>query len=240
MTMSTIRIDPRFRGPRLSGNGGVTCGLVAQALGAASAEITLRAPPPLGVDLVVSATDQGVAVHHGDTLIATGRPAEVDVSPPAPPSFADAVAAMAGYRNREHHPLPECFVCGTARDEGDGLRIHPGPVGDGEVVAAGWTPTPDLGDEAGRVRTEVLWGALDCPSFMGLGMHAPFALLGRLSARVDRQPLVDQPCVVVGWTIAPRDGRKMYGGSALYTEDGELLGVGQGTWIVVDRAQVPS
>ena len=30
------------------------------------------------------------------------------------------------------HPFPTCFACGTDREEGDGLRIFPGPVGDAD------------------------------------------------------------------------------------------------------------
>ena len=45
--MTSITIDKRYCGPPNSGNGGYVCGLLANHIGA-SAEITLRVPPPLG------------------------------------------------------------------------------------------------------------------------------------------------------------------------------------------------
>ena len=62
-----------------------------------------------------------------------------------------AAAAAASYPGHTFHPFPTCFACGTAREEGDGLRIFPGPVGDGprrrDRVAATWTPHPSLDED---------------------------------------------------------------------------------------------
>src|SRR6185436_9559900 len=53
-----LTIDPRYRGPDTSGNGGYTCGLVAAHV-AGDAEVTLRLPPPLGRPLRVEPRDDG-------------------------------------------------------------------------------------------------------------------------------------------------------------------------------------
>ena len=43
-------------------------------------------------------------------------------------------------------------------------------------------------------------------------------------------PEVGERCVVVSWPLG-EDGRKLYAGTALYAEDGELLAVARQTWI---------
>ena len=43
------------------------------------------------------------------------------------------------------------------------------------------------------------------------------ALTGRMTAKVIEPPKVGERCAVVGWRIGV-DGRKLYSGTALYTE----------------------
>jgi hypothetical protein len=43
---NAVTIERRFRGPSESGQGGYSCGLLARAIDAPAAEVTLRAPPP--------------------------------------------------------------------------------------------------------------------------------------------------------------------------------------------------
>ena len=136
MTRGTVRIPARFRGPKGSANGGYACGLVARALGAGAAEVTLRSPPPLETDLCVTREDDTVSVRDGDTLVAEGRALELELDPPAPvhPGAA-AAASRAGYeRWAARHPFPFCLVCGPEREPGDGLRLFPGALGDGRFA----------------------------------------------------------------------------------------------------------
>ena len=56
--MTSIVIDKRYCGPPTSGNGGYVCGMLARNIRGA-AEITLRAPPPLGRQLDIVAKDEG-------------------------------------------------------------------------------------------------------------------------------------------------------------------------------------
>lgn len=196
-------------------------------------EVTLRAPPPLDTDLEVVEGDGKVTVTHGETVVATARRASLPDDVPAAVDAHTARAAMAGYRNRDHHLLPECYVCGTARDVGDGLRIHPGPVEGRDIVASTWVPEAVDDDGSGHIVHPVVWGALDCPTFFGLG-DAPFAVLGRLTASIRRSPRIGEECVVIGWRRGPADGRKHFGAAALFGDDGDRLGWSHAVWVEVD------
>src|SRR5690349_16336885 len=79
-----IAIERRFTGPPDSGQGGYTCGLVAEALGAECAAVSLRRPPPLETPLRLEQRDGAVALLDGDELVAEGAPADLRLSPPAP------------------------------------------------------------------------------------------------------------------------------------------------------------
>ena len=214
-------IDPRFNGPPGTGNGGYTCGLVAAFLGG-RAEVTLRRPPPLGRPLRVEAQGEGVVVLDGTDTVAEARPAEVALEPPAPPTFEEAMEASTRYPGFVRHAYPTCFVCGPLHQ--DGLRVFSGRLSGSDMVAAPWTPGAYVGPE-------FVWAALDCPGAIAVGFpeRGDF-VLGRLTARVDRVPDADAACVVVGWPIA-REGRRAEAGTALFSADGELLGIAGSTWI---------
>jgi hypothetical protein len=218
----SVTIDPRFRGPERSGNGGYTCGVVAGLLGG-PAEVTLRLPPPLGRPLRAERVDGRVEVWDGAALVAAARPVEVELELPEPVSLEQAEAAQLPHGDLES-PFPECFVCG--RDRLDGLRIFPGPVPGRDVVAATWVP-----DET-TIGPEFVWAALDCPGAYGSGAVGRGAVvLGRLAARVDALPRPGERCVVLGWGLG-EDGRKLYAGTVLHGENGRVLGVGRATWIL--------
>jgi hypothetical protein len=212
-----IVIDPRFNGPPRSANGGYTCGVLAAQVGE-PAEITLRAPPPLGTPLRFD----GEKLWNDDTLIAEARRAELDLEPPAPVSFEEAERASRAYPGFEEHAYPTCFVCGPARE--DGLRVFTGPVRDG-VFAAAWTPR--------EISQELAWASLDCPGAIGVGWDGRGDwLLGRMHGRVDALPVVGEPCVVLSWPI-DREGRKGFAGTALFGDGGRLLGLARQTWIAL-------
>jgi hypothetical protein len=96
MAGATLRIPERFMGPPGSAQGGYTCGLVAGVLGGDTAEVSLRSPPPLERELSVSdGGSGGIVVRDGETLVAEGRPAELDLEVPEPVAVEDAAAASA-------------------------------------------------------------------------------------------------------------------------------------------------
>lgn len=220
-------IPSRYNGPPESANGGYACGLLAQRLGGA-AEVTLRRPPPLSVELEVVEIDGGLELRRGDVLVAEARPFELELDVPESVALADAVEASKHFAGFEHHAYPTCFTCGPARD--DGLRIFAGPVADGAgLVAAPWIPRED-------VRPEILWAALDCPAGWAVDdFQREGVLLGRMGARILAVPGPDATCVVVGWR-AGEEGRKRRAGSALFTAKGELLACSRSTWIVPSAA----
>jgi len=211
----TLTIPARFTGPPDSANGGVTCGLLAQATGLS--EVTLRTPPPLERPLRVV----DGALYDADTLVASAAAATVALEPPAPVSVAEARAATTRYGGLTEHPFPTCFVCGP--DKADGLRLFPGPVGEG-VAATPWVPVDQ--------DPVMVWAALDCPGGWSLDLPGRPMVLGRMALRLDELPAPGEEHVVMGWRVS-LEGRKAFTGSALFTAAGDLLAVAQQTWIAV-------
>ena len=216
-------IPPRYNGPPDSANGGYTCGLVAHAL-RGDVEVTLRRPPPLGVELDL--VDGRLL--HGDDVVAEARAARVGSQLPEPVSVAEAEAASRRYAGFRAHAYPTCFTCGPARD--DGLRVFAGRVaGRDGLVASPWTPE--------AARPEIVWAALDCPSGWAVDdFQREGVLLGRMAAHLEGPVAVGEPHVVVGWRIG-EEGRKRYAGSALYSASGEPLAWARSTWIVPRAAE---
>jgi len=231
----TRTIAARFRGPPQSGNGGYTAGLLAESI-EGPAEVTLRAPPPLDTPLgLVPSGAGGVELRHGSTLVAEALSKPFELELPAPVSLEAAQQASRGYPGFERHPLPGCFVCGTERAPGDGLRLFAGAVGSRPLVAAPWVPQADLSGDGSSVDTRFVWAALDCPSWFGFvafNPDAPMVLLGRLSASIARRPRVAEPCVVTGWALG-RQGRRIECASALFDADGRCLAHSRSTWIAL-------
>lgn len=231
-TAEGLVIDARFCGPPQSANGGYVSGRLASYVGGA-VEVTLRRPPPLNQSLEVerSSADR-VALLHGELLLAEARPAEVDLSLPAPVSFDEAVRATGRYRWGEGHPSPTCFVCGPQRRVGDGLRIFAGPVHGRNLVAAPWTPPASLAHADGRVPTEMVWAALDCPGAMVFPEHVEgrAMLLGRMAVEQVGPVLADRRHVIVAWPIAA-EGRKLRVGSAIFTERGHVRAMATAVWV---------
>ena len=215
-------IARRFRGPNASGNGGYTCGSLARFVGE-PAEVTLRLPPPLERPLRVEQSDGAAVLLDGDAVVAEARRSDLALDVPPPPAFAAASrAAESSPRSGGDGEFPQCFVCGPARDPGDGLRIFPGPL-DG-LVAATWEPRDE-------VEREVVWAAIDCPGAFAVGFaERGETVLGRLTAEVVRVPRAGERCVVIGWPLG-EDGRKLFAGTALFGDGGELLARGRTTWI---------
>ncbi|HET9202350.1 MAG TPA: hypothetical protein VFP67_04300 [Acidimicrobiia bacterium] len=227
-----IVIDRRFRGPPNSGNGGYSCGVLGDRFDGV-ATVTLRRPPPLDSPLQL-VDDRGLLrLLDGDTLIGEAAPDTLEIEVPASPGMEVARTGSTGYVGFQAHPFPTCFVCGPEREPGDGLRIFPGPVGDGSLVSAPWSPDPSLDGGVGLVHRRHVWAALDCPSYFALP-RAPLALLGRLTARIDRIPEVGEPLVVMGWHVGS-EGRKHFAGSALADTGGEVVAHALATWVEIDR-----
>jgi hypothetical protein len=223
---STV-IDDRFHGLPDLAHGGYLAGTMATALDAAEAEVRLRRPVHTGRALELArTTDDAVELRDGDTLLARGTRTEVALDVPAPVTPADAEAAADHFLGRHRHVFPGCFVCGTGRAAGDGLRIFPGPVEGRDLVAAPWVPPGN-----GVVSDRLVWAAFDCAQLWALITHAPAETTDRvvtasLATRIDQPVVAGDPHVVVGWPIG-RDDRGWLAGAALLRSNGELCAVGR-------------
>jgi hypothetical protein len=231
MTEPSLMFPGRFNGPPGSANGGYACGVIAAHVPAQLVEVTLVHPPPLDTALLVEETGPTYEVRPaGGVVVAVAKPVDepVDVVPPVLDIPADAAAAVAD----ANHPFRSCFTCGPDREPGDGLRIFVKHLPGQSILADLWTPDESLADDDGAVRPEIVWAALDCPGGWAAFNRIPggVAVLGRMTAHVERVPHVGEPCVVVA-TSDWHDGRKIGAHSALYTADGELLAAARAVWI---------
>ena len=228
--MPDVEIHQRFCGPPTSGNGGYTAGLLALHIDG-PATVTLRRPPPLERPMHAVGEAGGVRLLDGEDVVAEAVPAQLDLDPPSVPGIEEATLAGGDPDWYRGHPFPGCFVCGP--DRGDGLRIFPGPL-DG-TYATVWTPSPEFADDRGNVFGEIVWSALDCPSFAPSRAlpDPPVAMvLGRLTVELRAPVTAGQAYVVVAWPIA-QDGRKLDTGSALADADGRVVAVARARWIEI-------
>lgn len=251
-TYPELLIAPRFCGPPGSGNGGYVSGRIAAYLDGA-ATVTLRKPPPLATPMTVARDGEGtLRVTRDGALIAEAVHAD-DAPALEVPALVSAEQARAAAGRAAYYAgpmFPRCFVCGMDREPGDGLRIFPGPVA-GELWAAPWTPDKSVTVDGARVRQEMVWAALDCPSGIAAAEAAGVAgdtaiLLGRMTVTLAVHsaagrtalsaalPLAGQECRVIGWPTG-RDGRKLTAGSALLARDGTVLAAASTVWLTVPR-----
>lgn len=234
----TIQIASFYHGPVDSAHGGYTSGLIANFIPAETVEVTLRHPPPLDRPLVVSRTNDSLQVMDGATLIAEAQPSLVNVATdvPAPVAYGDAVLASIDYAGFKAHLTPSCFVCGTAREPHEGLRIFPGPVRGRDIVAAALVPEAHLAQSDGRVKPQFMWAVLDCPSGWAVTEFVPGreAMLGRLTARIVEPMVAGKRYSVIGWRL-DTDDRKMNSGSAVFDFEGRLCAAARATWIMLNR-----
>ena len=210
--------------------------MIAQFISGPAA-VRLHVPPLLDTPLEVCEKAGRIELYCKDELVASGRAATVELDVPQPPDFTRAQAASDRYRGFVNHFYPGCFVCGPAREHGDGLRIFAGPVEQGTgpegMVAAAWIPDESLMDSSGSVAPEYIWAALDCPGAYAFPEPANGALLlGELAVSIIEPVSVDENCVLIGWEIRC-EGRKHYTGTALFGESGSCCAMGYATWFEV-------
>jgi len=224
-TAETIVVPSTFNGPRESGNGGYSAGLVA-GLVEGPAEVRLRSPVPLETPLEVERRFDGhVLVNNGSALIATARPVpELELATLPPVSLENARTAAAGYEGSGYDILSQCYVCGP--DRADTFGVHAAPVEGRAVVATPWTPPAWTADRTGQVREEHVWAALDCPTYFGayLAEEKGMAMLAQMQARIDAPLQAGTEYVIMAWPLET-DGRKRYAASAVLTDAGEVLAV---------------
>lgn len=252
---TVLTVPERFRGPAGIANGGWIAATVADAFSRnhTAVEVTLHAPTPLETELRLEHVANCATLSHGDQLLVEAIPVAEDLEAPAFVPFNDAARAELGFAGWRGHAFPECFACGL-REPGDGLRIFPGPVkrrsseGESEgranelrsgrdhehegtdLVAAGWRVPFTVADADG-VPNAIVGAVLDCITGWAHFGPGESALLGRLSLQIHRRVYPGGTYSVVGRATG-REGRKLFGQSALYEVDGTLVAAANATWIV--------
>ncbi len=230
--MTTLTIPHRFNGPPKSGNGGWTSGALAatlpgQGVGRA-VTVTLRQPPPLDVPLPVSVTANGASISHDGQPVAEASYADIAPTAVRPVPVGLAADAEERFLGHRHHPFDTCFVCGTARRVGDGLRIFAGAVAPGTEdprVAATWTPYDS--------NVPLAWAALDCPGGWASDLEGRPSVLGRITVQVHSVPVTSERYVVVG-ELRSVDGRKTHTAATLYGPDGAVVATAEHVWIAIN------
>lgn len=223
-------IDQRFCGPPGCAHGGYLSGLLA---GHSDRQLRIRLlrPTPLQVPLELDCgADGALELKLAGQPLARGLPDTLELAVPAAPGYLRALEASRNFIGFSRHAFPLCFVCGTQRARGDGLRIFAGPLPGRDLVAANWVPDASLAAADGKVRPEFMAAALDCPGYFAARDDGVPMLLGEFSAHVDRCVHIDEPCSVIGWKIAAA-GRKCEVGTALFDEDGELCARARAVWV---------
>jgi hypothetical protein len=252
---SELLVPRRFCGPASSGNGGWTAGALAalvphdcpdnRAGSWPTIRVALRQPPPLDTPMSVAEEDGSTVASFGGAVVA--RAEVVDTEPRLVEAVTpdEARAAEAAYPGLASHPFPTCFSCGTAREEGDGLRIFPGPVADldgSTRIAATWTPHPSVAedwhtyvDDVRHASLTVTWAALDCIGGWAGDLTERLMVLAGMTARVDALPVVGDEHVLVGHDRG-HEGRKTFTASTLYDRDGRVVASAEHVWVAVDPA----
>lgn len=232
----TLVLDPRENGPRGYANGGFACGALAGLIPGGTAEVTLRAPVPVGVPLGLRFR-RGGGVEllqrqvRGTEVVAEAVVTEPFVAdPPHRPTPAEATAAWQAHPFRGLDlPLSDCVVCGAGRL--DGLRICFGPIpGHPEMMASPFAVPAAFCGDRDELRTPAVWGALDCPSYPAEAVRrGRFALLGRLAAHLRRPVVAGEELIAVGWTESIGN-RSMRTASALLAGD-EIVASARAVWV---------
>jgi hypothetical protein len=235
--IDTLIINPRYNGPKSSGNGGWVAGSLARLLGTEPVSVSLRAPAPLALPLSVRWRDDGtVTLQNEGSLIAEAGtvPLELDV-PKAPDSEeANAAGMMAQEKSAQleaNEPYAHCFGCGTARS--DGLRIVPGPVGNDGIVATSWI-APSLAGNGDQLSVETTWAALDCSAGFAWMPRLPVGtaiVTARMTAVIDRPLQIGHRYTVIGWPIS-QEGRKLHAGTAIFDATGKIQARSRQLWLI--------
>ncbi|MEQ8200683.1 MAG: hypothetical protein ABRQ24_04590 [Syntrophomonadaceae bacterium] len=200
------------------------------------AEVTLISPPPLNTPLTVTRRDGQVFLMDGEKPVACGEPFLGDILVPEPPTLAQVIDAPADpdiVKNIWYHG---CFVCGSDRAEGDGLRVFTNRRLAGGGLAAIWVPDSTLADSRGLVPEEIIWAVLDCPAGWASWVEKMRVIvLGRMAVEISGPVPVGQPCVIMAWKFSEHR-RKIQAGTALIDASGQVLAKSRSTWIELQPA----
>jgi hypothetical protein len=234
--MTALTVPSRFNGPPDSGNGGWTCGLIAEAAAGVGltgpVSVSLKAPPPLDVAMTLEQDTDGLVLRDDTRTVALVRPGRLldDGDPGAALDVVAARQAESRYPGLRSHPFPTCFVCGPERAPDDGLRIFPGRLDDDRVASA-WTPAVSVADPDGQVGTPVTWAALDCVGGWSSDLENRPMVLAAMTASLEGPPPQAGTSYAVVGRLVRSEGRKTWTLSAMYDGSGALVARAQHLWI---------
>ncbi|NBB85068.1 MAG: hypothetical protein GVY12_02445 [Bacteroidetes bacterium] len=237
MATTSIVIEDRYQGFPGIALGGITGGRMADRIGN-EAEVVLHRPIPTGRMLEMIETEEGIQLRMEGDLAATAHPTAVDIKIPDPVSWEDAKAASQYYLGHHDHPYPACFTCGHERAEEDGLRVFAGPLENGPMLAAPWTPHPNHATSEGVLPLEYSWAAVDCPSIWAVvEAAAPEStervVSGRLALRHKAPIRAGEPHVIAAWPLA-RKGDIWSAAAVIYSGEGDVKAVAHHMLVVTD------
>jgi hypothetical protein len=232
-----VIVAAQHRGPPGSGNGGYVCGLLAAHIDG-PAEVTLCRPTPLERPLALRVTQQSVELSDGDGLIASARPAPLDLIVPDAPDWRACEIATIHGGSFETSDFAGCFSCG--RHNPLGVQVWAGSVEGRIMTAAAWQPGMAHAGSDGFLPATHLWAALDCPGAMALSLEQPDLQLmtGRMLGHCDADCRPNERYRVIGWPVS-RDGRKLYCGTAVIDEAGQVRARALSTWIELRKTGMP-
>ncbi|MFG2795137.1 PaaI family thioesterase [Streptomyces pseudovenezuelae] len=232
--IETITVPRHLRGYPGVAFGGYIAGVLAGRVAAKTVRVDFRWPTPVDVPVGLTDTADGGAVLTGaDGVLAVATPDELALEVPDPPSWDEASAAAEAYRAAPPEGAADCFGCGLDRTPDTGLRQHCGVVPGRDLVATAWTAGPALADTEGKLRAELVWGALDCPGNAAgrlRGRLREGAVTASLTARLLRPVPVSSRLVSYAWVLS-ENGRKHRVGVALATAGGDLCAVASALWV---------
>jgi hypothetical protein len=226
----TINIEKRFCGWPGVGHGGYISGLLAGYFNGA-VEVTLRNPAPLEQTLEVNFVDHNrIQLLYGEQVLAEAQAIEFELNVPQPPPYSEAVEASRKYLESDPS-VTACFGCGQNQAEGEGLRIFPGQISCQNMVAAPWVPDASFANEAGYIKPEIVWASLDCPGAYALYLSGlKLVVTGKIAVQIEHHVYPGKKYILIGWPISS-EGRKLYSGTALFSESGKLCASAKATFI---------
>lgn len=228
-----VIIPNQFKGPPQSGNGGYVAGCMADLFtpGPISppVEVSLKAPPPLDIELVAKEKEGSLAIFEQSNVIATLKPypeLTLSVEPPKDVPYGKPAIAVTG--------CGTCFVCGEKRMPGDGLCIQARPRLDGSNIwQASFEVHPNFCDAQGVMARRYCFAALDCPGYSATS-KGELAVLARFRVQVFGHLMAYEKAEVTAWPLEIK-GRKRTAGTALFGSGDRLVAQAEALWVVIEK-----
>ncbi len=242
MKVDNMVLSQRFCGPPKTGNGGLTAGILVEAVGTDTAEIRLLSPTPVETSIIMESEkgQRGTIYSDSKKVLATLKSIADEDFPeyklPVVPDLVDAKKISAFYPGFTTHPFPTCFVCGPKREVNDGLRIFVGPapeqIGFENLMVGHWLPDQTVASQDGFVRDAVIWGALDCPGGFAAVLGEPkLIVLSKIRGKIIERPKIGENYTVLSWRLQKMT-RAFKVMTAIFKSDSKrLLAIAEALWL---------